>query len=106
MDISSLMKKANELRKKMNEVEETLAKQVVTSEAGGGMVRVTANCKPHILEVKISEQGMREDAEIINELITAAVNDVLKRARKMSKKINADILGQAAGGIDLPFPLK
>jgi len=56
MDISLLMKQAQDFQQKMGQVQEELAKKTVTSEVGGGMVKVTVNGKQELLAIQIEKE--------------------------------------------------
>ena len=99
MDISSLMKQAQDLQHKMGQVQEGLAKKTVSSEVGGGMVKVTVNGKQELLSIQIEKEVINpDDAEMLQDLITAAVNDAMGKAREM---IQAE-MGRLTGGLKIP----
>ena len=99
MDISSLMKQAQDFQQKMGQVQEELAKKTVTSEVGGGMVKVTVNGKQELLEIQIEKEVINpDDAGMLQDLIAAAVNDAMRKAREM---IQSE-MGQLTGGIKIP----
>jgi len=99
MDISSLMKQAQDFQHKMGQVQEDLAKKTVSSEVGGGMVKVTVNGRQELLSIQIEKQVINpDDAEMLQDLITAAVNDAMSKAREM---IQAE-MGRLTGGLKIP----
>jgi len=99
MDISSLMKQAQDFQQKMGEVQEELAKKTVTSEVGGGMVKVTVNGKQELLAIQIEKEVINpDDADMLQDLIAAAVNDAMRKAREM---IQSE-MGRLTGGINIP----
>ncbi len=99
MDISSLMKQAQDFQQKMGQVQEELAKKTVTSEVGGGMVKVTVNGKQELLSIQIEKEVINpDDAGMLQDLIAAAVNDAMRKAREM---IQSE-MGQLTGGIKIP----
>lgn len=99
MDISSLMKQAQDFQQKMGQVQEELAKKTVTSEVGGGMVKVTVNGKQELLAIQIEREVINpDDAGMLQDLIAAAVNDAMRKAREM---IQAE-MGRLTGGIKIP----
>ena len=99
MDISSLMKQAQDFQQKMGQVQEELAKKSVSSEVGGGMVKVTVNGKQELLSIQIEKEVINpDDAEMLQDLITAAVNDAMGKAREM---IQAE-MGRLTGGLKIP----
>ncbi len=99
MDISSLMKQAQDFQQKMGQVQEELAKKTVTSEVGGGMVKVTVNGKQELLAIQIEKEVINpDDADMLQDLIAAAVNDAMRKAREM---IQSE-MGRLTGGINIP----
>ena len=99
MDISSLMKQAQDFQQKMGQVQEELAKKTVTSEVGGGMVKVTVNGKQELLAIQIEKEVINpDDAGMLQDLIAAAVNDAMRKAREMMQTE----MGQLTGGIKIP----
>ncbi len=99
MDISSLMKQAQDFQQKMGQVQEELAKKTITSEVGGGMVKVTVNGKQELLAIQIEKEVINpDDADMLQDLIAAAVNDAMRKAREMMQTE----MGQLTGGIKIP----
>lgn len=103
--IASLMGNASELRQKIEQVQQKLARKQVEAEAGAGAVRVAANGKMEIVSVHLdaamlttlSGEGAEADQQMIEELIAAATNAALAKARELIKQE----LSSAAGGMDI-----
>jgi nucleoid-associated protein EbfC len=96
MNIQKLMKEAQKAQRKMAEAQEKLASIAVEGAAGGGMVKVTATGDGTITAVKIDPSVINpSDAELLEDLITAAVND----AQRKSKEIQEAEMGEAMGGM-------
>ncbi|MBC8208849.1 MAG: YbaB/EbfC family nucleoid-associated protein [Desulfobulbaceae bacterium] len=99
MDMSSLMQQAQQIQQNMAKVQEELAKKTVTGTAGGGMVTVTVNGKSEVLSVVLEKTVIDpNEAEMLQDLITAATNDALRRAKEMGKSE----LGKLTGGMNIP----
>lgn len=99
MDISSLMKQAQDFQQKMGHVQEELAKKTVSSDVGGGMVKVTVNGRQELLSIQIEKEVINpDDAEMLQDLILAAVNDAMSKARDM---IQTE-MGRLTGGLKIP----
>ncbi|MCD6117961.1 YbaB/EbfC family nucleoid-associated protein [bacterium] len=95
------------LQKEMEEVQQALAKMTVEGSAGGGMVTVCASGKQHIVSVKIDPEVVdKDDVEILEDLVTAAVNQALEKSREMAneemQKIAGGLLGGLPGGLNIP----
>lgn len=99
MDISSMMEQAKSMQQKMARIQEELSKKTITGNAGGGMVEVTVNGQGDVLRVKLEAIVINaEETEMLQDLITAATNDALRRAKELSKQE----LAQLTGGLNIP----
>jgi DNA-binding YbaB/EbfC family protein len=82
----------------MARIQADLKEMVVEGAAGGGMVRAHVNGQREILSVKIDPEVIQaDDAEMLEDMIVAAVNQGLKKASEMAQKE----MGKATGGLDL-----
>jgi hypothetical protein len=99
MDMSSIMQQAQQMQQNMARIQEELGRKQVTGSAGGGMVTVTANGKSEILSIVIERAVIVEsEADMLQDLIVAATNDALRKAREMGKAE----MGKLTGGLNLP----
>ncbi|MBL4885353.1 MAG: YbaB/EbfC family nucleoid-associated protein [Planctomycetaceae bacterium] len=97
--MASMMKQAQELQSKMGTFQESLKDVTVTGEAGGGMVKVTANGQQAILNCEIEPSILEAgDQEMLEDLIVSAVNQALDRAKQTA----ADKMSEMTGGMNLP----
>lgn len=97
--LGNLMKQAQMMQEKMAKIQEEAAQKTVEASAGGGMVTVTANGKMEILSIKIEKEVINpDDAEMLQDLITAAVNEAIKKAQDMM----SEEMGKLTGGLGLP----
>jgi len=95
----SLLKQAQQFQAKMAKLQEELGERTVEASAGGGMVTVVANGRQEVLSIKIDPEVIRpEEAEMLQDLILAAVNDALSRAKTM---VNEE-MGKLTQGLNLP----
>ena len=85
--MADMFGKMMEMQQKMAEAKEKLAQQTVTAEAGGGMVKVTANGLQRITALKL-EPGIIDpsDPELLEDLIIAGVNKALDEAAAMAEQ--------------------
>ena len=97
-NLASIAKQAAQMQGKMAEVQENLKKLHVTGTAGGGMVTVDANGQQEILACRI-EPGVfnSDDREMLEDLIVAATNQALEKAREAA----ASEMSKLTGGLDL-----
>src|SRR5512143_957953 len=94
-----IMKQAQKMKAEMDRIQAEVAAKTVEGSAGGGMVIVQANGKGELLSVKIDPEVVRnEDLEMLQDLVTAAVNDALRKARELL----AQEVSRLAGGLGLP----
>ena len=102
-----VFKQAQKIQEEFAKVQEHLEDIRVTGTAGGGMVEVIANGKQQILNIKIEpEIKNTEDFEMIEDLITAAVNQALQHAQEQASeqmsKVGGGLLKHLPDGIKIP----
>ncbi|MEM1125496.1 MAG: YbaB/EbfC family nucleoid-associated protein [Bacteroidota bacterium] len=96
LNMADMFGKIAEMQQKMAQTQENLAAKTVTAEAGGGMVRVTANGNQRITAIKIDPDVLAgDDQELLEDLVIAGVNKALEEASSMAR----DEMGKAAGGM-------
>lgn len=99
MDMNALMQQAQQMQSKMAAIQEELKTKTATGTAGGGMVTVTANGKNEILSIEIEKEMISVDEkEMLQDLITAAVNDALRKIQV----INKEEMAKLTGGMNIP----
>jgi len=103
--IGQLMKQAQQMQANMQKAQEEMASLTVTGESGAGMVRVTMTCKHELKRLEIDDSLVGDDKEMLEDLITAAFNDAV---RKVEKTVQEKFSGMTAGfslppGMNLPF---
>ena len=95
-DFGNMKKMLSDFQKNLEKAMGELEKISVVGEAGGGMVKVTANGKREILKVEMEPELLKsQDKEMMEDLVAAAVNNALEKAEKMA----TDHLGASAGGL-------
>ena len=98
-NMGNLMKQAQQFQTKMAKLQEELGKRTVEASSGGGMVTVVVNGQQEILSIKIDPEVVnKDDVEMLQDLILAAVNDALTRAKNMV----SEEMGKLTGGLNLP----
>ncbi len=99
MDLSSIMQQARDMHEKMAKIQNDLASKTITGSAGGGMVNVEATGRGDIISVKIEPELIDPaEATMLQDLVTAAVNDALRKARDLAKQE----MTRLTGGIQIP----
>ena len=99
MDLNNIMQQAQQMQAKMNEIQQQLASKTITGSAGGGMVNVTVNGRGDILSISIEEPLLNaEEKDMLQDLIVAATNDGLRKAKELGKQE----MQQLTGGLNIP----
>ena len=102
-DLMGMMKQAQQLQARMQQMQEELSAAEVEGRSGGGLVTLTLDGKGQIKRVKIDPSLMRPDeTEILEDLILAAGQD----AKNKVETLMADKMKEATGGIALPPGMK
>ena len=99
-NIGNMMKQAQQMQEKMQEVRKQLADLEITGEAGGGMVQITLNGHGEMKKITLSPEAV-DDLEILEDLIIAAHNNAKS---KMENTVSQETQ-KAFGGLNLPFKL-
>lgn len=103
LNLAAMMKQAQAMQTRMQEVQDEVGQQSVEASAGGGMVTVTANGKGEVQSVKIDPSLLKDgDVEMLEDLVLAAVNEAHRRADEMMKSALSRIAGPLGGG-GFPF---
>lgn len=99
MKINNLMKQAQEMQKRMMEIQEELANHTVEATVGGGMVTAVVNGQQELISLKISPEAVdSDDVEILEDLIVAAVNE----ARQQAQELMTQEMSKLTGGVKIP----
>ncbi len=103
--LGDMMKQVQQMQAKMEEMQAELEKAEVEATAGGGMVRVVANGKHDILLITIDPEVVdKDDIEMLQDLIVAAVNQVHQKVQELQAEQMSSITGGLKiPGLNLPF---
>jgi DNA-binding YbaB/EbfC family protein len=97
--MGNLLKQAQEMQGRIAKIQEELAQKTVEGSAGGGMVQVTVNGQFNLVSVKIEPDMIKaEEKEMLQDLILAAANDGMRKARDM---VSAE-MSKVTGGFKIP----
>ena len=101
-NIQQLLQMGQKMQARMNELQTELENSTVEATSGGGMVRVTADGKGRVREIKIDPTVVdADDVEMLEDLVLAAVSEAQQRA----SKIYEEQMKSMTGGMNLPFNL-
>lgn len=98
-NMGQMMKKMQKLQADMAKMQEELKSRTVETSAGGGVIKVVITGEKQIKSIKIDPAAVDpEDTEMLEDLITAAVNEALKKVDDMMSQE----MGKLTGGMNLP----
>ncbi len=94
-----MLKQLQQMQAKMTRIQEELGEKTVVGTAGGGMVEVIVNGHQKVLDVKIKPEVVDPtDVEMLQDLVLAACNEALEKARELAAKE----MGAVTAGMGLP----
>jgi len=97
--IGNLMKQAQQMQERVKKLQEEAAGKTVEASSGGGMVVVVANGRQEVLSIKIDPSVVDpKDIEMLQDLVTAAVNEALRQSQDLMKSEMAKL----TAGMGLP----
>ena len=97
--MQNMLKKARKMQEDMQKIQEELKQQTVDVSVGGGAVALIMNGEKKIVSLKIAKDAIDpEDPEMLEDLITTAVNEAGKKADEMVQKGMSNV----TGGLGLP----
>lgn len=97
--LGGLMKQAQQMQRKMAQLQEELAERTVECSAGGGMVTAVANGRQQLVSLKIEKDVVDPaDVDMLQDLVMAAVNGAVKQSQDMVQQEMAKL----TGGVNIP----
>ncbi len=102
--MQGMLKQVQKLQEEMQKVQSQLGNLTVSEEAGGGMIKATANGNKEIVSVEIDQQVINKDEkEILEDLVVAAVNKALQSANKLAEEEMSKVTkGMLPPGLNIP----
>ena len=98
-NMNNLMKQAQKMQKQMEEAKQALEAQEFTASAGGGAVEAKVSGKRVLLSVHISPDAVDpDDVEMLEDMITAAVNEALRKVDETAAASMGSIAGMGGMG--------
>jgi DNA-binding YbaB/EbfC family protein len=102
--MQGMLKQVQKMQAEMQRVQSELANMTVSQEAGGGMIKATANGNKELVSVEIDPQVINAaEKEILEDLVVAAVNKALQAAAKLAEDEMAKVTkGMIPPGLNIP----
>ncbi len=95
----NILKQAQEMHAKIARLQEEMAGRTVEASSGGGMVNIVMNGKQEVVNIRIDpEVANREDVEMLQDLIVAAVNEAIRKSQEMM----TEEMKKVTGGLNIP----
>jgi len=103
--LGNLMKQAQKMQEDLQKAQEEIASMEVTGQAGGGLVSVVMTGRHDVKRVSIDDSLMKDDKEMLEDLVAAAINDAVRRVEASTKeKMEGITRGMPfPPGMKLPF---
>ncbi|MDD3553838.1 MAG: YbaB/EbfC family nucleoid-associated protein [Deltaproteobacteria bacterium] len=99
LNMKEMMRQAQLIQNKIGKLQEELGQRKVEAAVGGGMVKAVANGKSELVSITIERDVVNpDDVEMLQDLVLAAVNEALHRAKEM---VEAE-MAKATGGMKIP----
>ncbi|NKB39163.1 MAG: YbaB/EbfC family nucleoid-associated protein [Gammaproteobacteria bacterium] len=100
--IGDIMKQAQQVQENLQKTQEEIANTEVAGEAGAGLVKITMTGRHDVKKVEIDPLVFKDDKEMLEDLIAAAVNDANRKVEKFSE----DKMSDLTSGLGLPAGMK
>ena len=96
--LAGIMKQAQQMQENMKRMQEQLAIVEVEGQSGAGMVKVTMTCRHDVKRVSIDDSLLKDDKDMLEDLIAAAINDAVRRVEATVQ----EKMGGMTAGLGLP----
>ncbi len=96
-----ILKQAQAMQQQMLQVQEELKGKDLTVSVGGGAVNVKVNGQKEVLEIKLSDEILKEaasDKEMLEDLILSGINEAMRQAEELAESE----MNKVTGGINIP----
>lgn len=97
-NLGNLMKEAQKMQQRMQEAQKQLTLLTVKGISGGGMIEIEMNGRHDVIKLKINPSLMEEDVEMLEDLVTAAFNDAVRKVEQASKQK----ISELTAGLNIP----
>jgi DNA-binding YbaB/EbfC family protein len=97
--LGNILKQAQQMHAKISQLQEEMAEKTIEASSGGGMVNIVMNGKQQVVTIRIDPEVVnREDIEMLQDLIVAAVNEAIRKSQEMM----AEEMKKITGGLSIP----
>ena len=94
----NMVKQAQQMQKKMAQIQQELDEMRIEGTSGGGMVKAVVNGKKDLVSININPDILTEDAEMVEDLVLTAI----KEASANADSISQEKMGALTGGMKIP----
>lgn len=103
--LAQMLQQAQQIQENVKKAQEELAAMEISGESGGGLVKIVMNGKREALRVSIDESLLKEDRDMLEDLVAAAINDTVHKVSKIKQDKMSALTGgfQLPGGFQMPF---
>ena len=102
--LGNIMKQAQAMQENLRKAQEELAQIEVTGSAAGGLVNIVMTCRHDVKRVSIDPSLLKDDKEVLEDLVAAAMNDAVRKAEAATQQRMAGLTsGFNIPGLNLPF---
>ena len=102
--LGNIMKQAQAMQENLRKAQEELAQIEVTGSAAGGLVNILMTCRHDVKRVSIDPSLLKDDKEVLEDLVAAAMNDAVRKAEAATQQRMAGLTsGLSIPGLNLPF---
>ena len=98
-NMNKLMKQAKDMQDKMMQTQKEIESMEIEGNSGGGAVKVKLNGKKEIISLNISDELLKDDKDMLEDMIIACINQAQQEVDKISKDKMGAISGGMPGGI-------
>ena len=100
--LAGLMQQAQQMQENIKKAQEELEAEEIHGESGAGLVKIVMNGKREALKVSIDDSLLKEDRDMLEDLVASAINDTVRKVAKLKQEKMAGL----TGGLELPAGLK
>ena len=101
-NMAKMLKQAQDVQKKIENVQSELDDLHINGESGGGLVKATVNGKMELLDISLQADILEEEKDMIEDLIISAVNTALAKAQEESQNRMNSVTGGLMSGMKIP----